>query len=238
MKRHIIFFLLFLIAHSVVGQSLSFRDHLRHGNRIYRSAADGDSVPFSKSATEYLKAIEKNPDDARAYFNLGDALLMQNQVDSAYKYFEQAAKLEKNPVRQYQAYHNMGVIRQAQQKFPEAIACYKKALRLNPKDNETRYNLCLCQHQLPKSDDQSSSDNGEGDDQNQDQKDEQKQQQPQQKQEQKKDDQQQQQKQQPKMDEETADRLLRDAQNKEKRTQQQMPKEYDQGQRRRPQKNW
>ena len=45
------------------------------------------------------------------------------------------------------AYHNMGVILQRQQQYGGAIEQYKQALRLRPNDNETRYNLVLCQRQ-------------------------------------------------------------------------------------------
>ena len=42
----------------------------------------------------------------------------------------------------------MGVIMQNHQDFAKAIECYKMALRNNPQDDETRYNLALCKHQL------------------------------------------------------------------------------------------
>ena len=55
------------------------------------------------------------------------------------------------------AFHNRGYIRQKmaladrerqQQLLRDAIEQYKQALRLNPRDNDTRYNLALCQKQL------------------------------------------------------------------------------------------
>ena len=42
------------------------------------------------------------------------------------------------------SYHNMGVIAQRHQQYGPAIKCYQEALRLNPNDNETRYNMILC----------------------------------------------------------------------------------------------
>ena len=57
-------------------------------------------------------------------------------------------KVETNKGRLASIYHNMGVILQSQKQFGPAIECYKNALRRNPADNESRYNLVLCQHQL------------------------------------------------------------------------------------------
>lgn len=48
-------------------------------------------------------------------------------------------------IRQVQALHNP---KQQDQLLRMAIDHYKQALRLNPRDNDTRYNLALCQKQL------------------------------------------------------------------------------------------
>ena len=62
------------------------------------------------------------------------------------------------------AWHNRGYICQTaalhdaqkqQQLLRQAIEHYKQALRLNPNDNDTRYNLALCQRQLKKGNSQS-----------------------------------------------------------------------------------
>ena len=42
----------------------------------------------------------------------------------------------------------MGVILQSSKQLPQCIEAYKQALRNNPKDDETRYNLALAQKQL------------------------------------------------------------------------------------------
>ena len=42
----------------------------------------------------------------------------------------------------------MWLILHSQKQVVPAFECYKNALRRNPADNESRYNLVLCQHQL------------------------------------------------------------------------------------------
>ena len=216
---------------SVSAQKKNDRYFVRHGNRYYRDST------YTKAQVDYQKAIEKDNTNAVAHYNLGNAYLMQGQPKEAMKSFETAARLQKDPLRCAQAYHNMGVILQSQKQFAEAIECYKNALRRNPKDDETRYNLALCQHQLQNQpQDQNNKDDQQGKD---DQKKDQQQQQEQQKQQQQQQDQQQQQQQeQPKMSKENAEQLLQAAQQEEKATQEKVNQAQQRPQRRQLEKQW
>ena len=89
----------------------------------------------------YRKAIEKNPKNPQAPFNLGNALMAQKKDSVAIEQFEAASRLETNPLRKAKSFHNIGVICQTHKMYGEAIEAYKNALRLNPNDDETRYNL-------------------------------------------------------------------------------------------------
>ena len=62
--------------------------------------------------------------------------------------FGNAAQLEPNHFRRSKSYHNMGVVMQNHREYAQAIEYYKMALRCNPQDNETRYNLALCKKLL------------------------------------------------------------------------------------------
>ncbi|MBQ5495769.1 MAG: tetratricopeptide repeat protein, partial [Prevotella sp.] len=146
---------------------------------------------------------------------------------------EKAGKLETNPLRRAQAYHNIGVICQQHQLFGEAIEAYKEALRNNPADDETRYNLELCKRQQKQQQNQQNQGNNKQDKQDKDKQDQQKQQQ--QKQQQQK---QEQQKQDQQMSKENAEQLLNAAMQEEKQTQERMKKAQQQPQKRRLEKNW
>ncbi|MCR4994200.1 MAG: tetratricopeptide repeat protein [Bacteroidales bacterium] len=216
----------------VAAQKKNDRYFVRHGNRFYRDST------YAKAQVDYQKAIEKDNTNPVAHYNLGNAQLMQGQPKEAMKSYETAARLQKDKLRGAQAYHNMGVIFQSQKQYAEAIECYKNALRRNPKDDETRYNLALCQHQLQnQQQDQNNKDDQQGKD---DQRQDQQQQQDQQKQQQQQQDQQQQQPQQeqPKMSKENAEQLLQAAQQEEKSTQEKVNKAQQQPQRRQLEKQW
>ncbi|MBO4801581.1 MAG: VWA domain-containing protein [Bacteroidaceae bacterium] len=212
-------------------QKKNDRYYVRHGNRLYR-----DSV-YAKAQVDYQKAIEKDNTNAVAHYNLGNAHLYQGQPQDAMKSYETAARLQKDKTRGAQVYHNMGVILQSQKQFAPAIECYKNALRRNPNDDETRYNLALCLYQLKNQPQDQNQDQNQQDQQQQQQQDQQQQQQQQKEQEQKQDEQQQQQDQ-PKMSRENAEQMLKAAMQEEKQTQDKVNKAQQKPQRRQLEKQW
>ena len=205
------------------------RQYIRQGNKLFRS---GD---YPNAEVSYRKAIEKNPKNPQAVFNLGNALMAQKKDSAAVVQFESASKLETNPLRKAKAFHNMGVVCQSHKMYGEAIEAYKSALRLNPADNETRYNLVLCKHQQQKQQQKQQQNQQGNDDKKQDDKKDQ------QKQDQQKDqqnDKKQQEQPKPQMSKENAEQLLNAAIQNEKQTQDKLQKAQQQPQRRNIQKNW
>lgn len=235
LSRLILILVLVLIGTvSVAADNRQSRKHIRKGNSLFRSDKRQEAL------VDYFKAMRADTTNARAFYNLSTSMfptawrnVQENQRDTMVNYFKTAAQLETNPYRKAQAYHNMGVVLQGAHDFKNAIEAYKEALRNNPNDDETRYNLVLCQRQLK--------DEGNGGGQNnqqQQQQDNQDQQQQQQQQEQEKQ-QQQEQQQEPPMSKENAEQLLNAAMQQEKQTQQRMQEaKQQQSKRRRIEKNW
>ena len=209
-------------------QAQSDRQMIRQGNKQYRKGN------VAEAEVSYRKAVERNERNPQANYNLGNALMGQRKDSLAITQLEKAAKLETNPLRRAQAYHNMGVICQQHRMFGEAIEAYKEALRNNPTDNETRYNLELCKRQQQDQQQDQNQQNQQNKD-NQDKQDQQKQQEQQQKQDEQKQEQQQQKQQ---MSKENAEQLLNAAMQEEKQTQERMKKAQQQPQKRRLEKNW
>lgn len=118
------------------------RNLIRQGNRAFKSQK------WAAAETQYRKAISKNQKNPQAIYNLGCALLMQQKDSLAMVQFGNAAQLESNIFRRSKSYHNMGVVMQNHREYAQAIEYYKMALRCNPQDNETRYNLALCKKLL------------------------------------------------------------------------------------------
>lgn len=244
MRRLIVCLLWGMMMSPVMAQSA--RDFVRLGNRAYRAGQ------YDKAETCYLKSIAKEP-SFEAYYNLGNAYVMQQKDSTAFENYKRADSIgTSDPLRKARNFHNMGNIWYAQGMgamrqqdgnavgaFQNAVNFYKSSLRCNPADNETRYNLAMAQHQLKKSQDQQK--NG-GNNQQQQQQDKQQQQQQQQQDQQKKDEEQkkEQQKPEPKKDEmsdQTAEQLLNSAQQDERGVQRKVNKKQN-FQRRNLEKDW
>lgn len=207
------------LAGTMYGQKTE-RDYLRSGNRLYKDST------FVKAEIDYRKALELNPKSSDAMYNLGNALLMQQKGKEAMEQFEAASRVEKDKEKLAQIYHNMGVILQSSKQLPQCIEAYKQALRNNPKDDETRYNLALAQKQL-KDQQQQQQQNQDQQQQQQEKKEDEKQQQNKDQQEQEKKDQQNQQnpqQNQNEMSKENAEQLLKAAMQDERDVQDKVKK--------------
>ena len=155
-STRILFLLLLLLTAGVVDTS-----HCMAQNKIYRYTHMGNKQFLNgnaeEAATFYRKVLQKSPSNSRAMFNLADTYLTKGDVKAADSLYNRVTQLEKNPQIRSMAWHNRGYISQTaalqnkeqeQNMLRQAIEHYKQALRLNPHDNRTRYNLALCQKQL------------------------------------------------------------------------------------------
>lgn len=224
-------------------QAQTARDYIRRGNRLMLDTLGGNDES-EKAIVQYKKAIEMDTTMAIAHYNLGTALIRQNNAQEAMKEFQTAAKFETDKKRLSDIYHNMGVLLHVGQKYAEAVECYKESLRNDPSNHETRYNYILAKWHLKNQ-------QGDGGENEQDQKDKEKQQDKKdEKQNQKQDqdkkqeeknqqDQQSQQKEeQPNMSKENAERILQAAMRNEKETQEKIQRQQQDTPRRRLLKQW
>ena len=227
---------LLLLLLSTAAFAQSDRQLVRQGNKQFRLGNSAEAEVL------YRKAVEKNPRKPQANYNLGNALMLQRKDSLAITQLDKAAKLETNPIRRAQAYHNMGVMCQQHQMFGEAIEAYKESLRNNPTDHQTRYNLALCKRQQKQQQQNQQNQDKKDNKDNKDNKDKQKQDQQKQDEQQKKDEQKQKQDQQKqdeqKMSRENAEQMLNAAIQEEKQTQERMKKAQQQAGKRVLQKNW
>jgi Ca-activated chloride channel family protein len=222
--RHILFVISIFVCTALSAQT--DRQQIRQGNRLFHAK------DYAKAEVAYRKALAANAQNPQAIYNLGCALMLQQKDSAAVVQFEKAAQIETNKMRKSKAFHNIGVVCQNHQMYGDAIKAYELSLRLNPTDDETRYNLALCK-KLNK--------NQQNQQNQQQQKDKQNNEQNKDKQDQKKDqnnDQQKQQQPQEQMSRENAERLLDAAVQNEKATQQRIQKAMQQPRKRTLEKNW
>lgn len=160
MKHLILIILLAITAFDM--QAQDERKFIREGNDHFTEEN------YLESEIEYRKALDKTGDSFEAQFNLGDALFKQEKYNDALEQFQILAGTEQNPDNLAKVYHNIGNSYFAMEKFPESIEAYKNALRNNPDDNESRYNLIAVQKMLKQQ--QQNKDKNQNKDQQQNQK--------------------------------------------------------------------
>ena len=173
MKYCLFMLMMVLIPLSVTAQK-DVRKNIRKGNKVYSEQKYSDAASF------YEKAVEENPSSKEANFNLGNTLYKQKEWDSTIEQYNHFISLEQeNPLEAAAGWHNIGNAMLQKKELQKSMEAYKMALRLNPQDNETRYNLATVQKMIQDEEDQQ--DQGEGEQEQQEQEQEQQQdQQPQQ----------------------------------------------------------
>ncbi len=122
---------------------------------------------FPDAEVNYRKAISIYPSEEIGKYNLGNAYYNREQNEEAMMRFMQAASTATSKPEKHKAFHNLGNTFMNAKKYQEAVEAYKNALRNNPTDDETRYNLALAKEMLEKNPPQG----GDGEDENNDQKD-------------------------------------------------------------------
>lgn len=145
------------IATPMTAQTATYR-LMHQGNALFRAGQ------YDRAEKYYLLVLKSQPHNSRAHFNLADTYLAKGNPGAADSLYNIVTQSEKNKQVRSMAWHNRGYICQTaalhdaqkqQQLLRQAIEHYKQALRLTPNDNDTRYNLALCQRQLKKGNSQS-----------------------------------------------------------------------------------
>ncbi|MES2566947.1 MAG: tetratricopeptide repeat protein [Bacteroidota bacterium] len=239
--------LYFIFLFSLTGFAQKEKIVLRDGNESYYGGKPMEAANY------YKKSLKEKQDYYKANFNLGDAyyktaeLIKTGKIktpnpkmtpdsaanlvyDQASQQFEVVAKSVSNADTIQKAWHNYGNSKLMQKSYEDAILGYKKSLKLNPKDEDTRYNLAYAQKKLAeqqknqKKDDKKDQDKK---DQKEDQKD-------------KKEQKEQEKKEaaQPQMSKEQAEKMLNALKNDEKKMQALRKKKGDPGQKVKVEKDW
>jgi len=216
----------------------STRSLVNEGVKLY------NDQKFADAEVNFKKGTEITPNSFEAKFNLGDTYYKQQRYDEAMQSYQSAMTDAKNDLDKSKIYYNVGNSLLKSQKIKESIGAYKEALKLNPDDQQAKYNLSYALNQLKNKDqnqnqDQNKDQNKDQKDQNKNQQDQNKQNQDPQKKDQQQQDQQQQQSQEQKEQELTkkeAEKILNALKENEKDLQKQLRRVK--GQRVKTEKDW
>lgn len=165
-KIHIIIIFLFY-AFAIEAQKDA--KYIYDGNEMYRSGKIPQSLEY------YRYALKINPDNSKAHFNMGNTLYKngleikaskENFIqggkkvtpdslaglvfDEAAQSFAKVANSVSDKDTLHRAWHNIGNCYLQKKDYQQAIDAYKKSLKFNSKDEDTRYNLAYALKHLPK----------------------------------------------------------------------------------------
>lgn len=154
-KTYKIGLLLALMLIAGFAYSQSEAKQVRRGNRQY------DDNKFNDAEIDYRKALEKMPLSYRALYNLGDALYQQGSYEESANSFLDLTQKQTGDDLKAKAFYNLGNSKlqhavksdtlqpqQKVQKLAESIEAYKNCLKINPADNDAKYNLTYAKKKL------------------------------------------------------------------------------------------
>ena len=125
-------------AQDVEAQLSESNDYVFEGNSI----VDTDFIEAEK---KYRLAVSTKQNNATGSFNLGNAYYNSELYDEALFRHLEAVNNTNSKSDKHKAYHNIGNVLMQQRQCKEAVSAFKNALRNNPSDDESRYNLALAQ---------------------------------------------------------------------------------------------
>jgi len=153
MKQLIITILIFT---NLITFSQEERKYIRSGNKSYLKK------DYNNAEVEYQKAIVADTTSFTANYNLANSYYKQEKYDLAETKYKFLAENSDSKNKRAKVFHNLGnsqmkegekllkesKAQEAMKKMQESINSYKSALRNNPSDNETKFNLSLAKEVL------------------------------------------------------------------------------------------
>ncbi|MGZ3932348.1 MAG: tetratricopeptide repeat protein [Bacteroidia bacterium] len=212
---------------------------------VYKGNGYYHNGQMENAIQHYREALKNKQDFKKANFNLGDAIykeamgvkkstkqamimgmkpdsLANIMLDEAAGQFDVVSQTISDKDTVHKALHNLGNCRLMQKNYQGAVDAYKKSLKVDPRDEDTRYNLAYALKKLKEQQKNNKDKNQQQQQQNQN-KDQQQQKQ-------------QQQQQQPKMSKEEAERMLNALKNSEQKLQ--GKKKKGEGEKVKTEKDW
>jgi len=162
--------LAFLITSVTYAQNLDKQERIanrqmREGNSSYLNNK------YADAEVAYKKAIATYPGNPKTIYNLANSIAQQERYKEAIKQYDYLAKSSKSNKMRAHSFHNIGNAYMGLKKLQKAIDFYKNALRINPKDEETRYNLAYAQDLLKQQQKQNKDNKGKDKNKDKDKKD-------------------------------------------------------------------
>lgn len=138
--KYLLLSILVALSTSMFAQlDLSF---IRDGNDSY------NNKNYTNSEESYRRALEINTENYKGMFNLGNSIYQQERYEEAVKHFESATAYAPDDNSRAQALHNLGNSHLKLKDYENSVKAYIESLKLNPSDQDAKYNLAYALQKL------------------------------------------------------------------------------------------
>ncbi len=139
------YFLLFVVL------SLGFDSSAQEWMKDLKAAREAYQRKAYKQSFDLYRSLEgKLPKNVDVANEMGQAAYRAGKFEDAERYFNAANAINKDTKNQFISSHNLGNARMKRKDYSGAVEAYKNALRRNPNDVQTRYNLSEALRKLKK----------------------------------------------------------------------------------------
>jgi len=122
----------------------NWRDSLSAAHSAYSEGK------FKEAHEKFISAQRLAPEGIDLSKDIGTAAYRKGDYASAEKAFHSAANKSETADERARKWHNIGNAQMKQKNYQSAMDSYKQALRENPTDDKTRYNLAEAKRRLKK----------------------------------------------------------------------------------------
>ena len=106
-----------------------------------------ETEQYGEALNSYTLAKQEDPALAEPYYNAGNALHRQGEMDSAALQLQESLRGSEGDLAQ-KSFYNLGNTYFKEEDWMSAIDAYRQALLINPEDAEAKYNLELALQNL------------------------------------------------------------------------------------------
>lgn len=116
---------------------------------VQRGRQAYDAGRYEDALTAFEEAKKERPHDPTVEYNRGDALMKLGRLDEAKKVFQGVADANSPPALREKATYNLGNVHAMMGDTREAMKAYRRALTLDPSDEQARHNYEVLLRNLP-----------------------------------------------------------------------------------------
>lgn len=127
--------ILFIFAIVMNTFSQNEKKFIRDGNKLY------NQKNYNDAEVSYRKSLVKDTNYSIGKYNLANSLYKQKNYNEASRLYSNLAEKETDKDIKSKIYHNLGNSYLQAKEYEKSINAYKQALRNNPKDIDTKYNM-------------------------------------------------------------------------------------------------